>query len=347
MYAEVVGYVLGTLKALIHVGGEVALDVVYWDKKGVNSSRFAIERSDTIRFHARSSLEDAGLRQLLSTCNPDVVLVSGWMDAGYVRALRHYKSRGGRAQVVCGIDDQWRGTLRQHLGRVFFRLAYARLFDFMWVSGKPQYHYANRLGYDHERIICNLYSADTELFDTPAQVGRRLVFVGRFDPVKALDQLIDAYLALPLSVQERWPLVLIGDGQLRESILARKSSNIVVHPFLQPDALMRELQKGGVACITSHYEQWGVAIHEMALLGFPLLLSSACGAATEFLITGYNGFLYRRSSTASLQAALERVTRLSDEELALFASRSRELGQRINSEQSAYSLLSVLPLAQL
>lgn len=347
LYAEMVGYVLGTLKALLKCEQPVDVEVVHWDKKNINSSRLAITESSAIRFRPRSSLNDAGLLQLLHTCQPDVVLVSGWMDRGYLRAIRAYRNAGAKTQVVCGIDGQWRGTLRQHLGRIFFRLFYARLFDFMWVSGKPQYHYANRLGYGHERIICNIHSADTDLFKRRAAVSKRFVFVGRFDPVKALDQLLEAYLLLPESVQELWPLVLIGDGELKEKILSQNSPHIAVLPFMQPQELMEELMKGGVACIPSHYEQWGVAIHEMALLGFPLVLSSACGAATEFLISGYNGFLFRRSKVASLNTALRKIAGLNDAQLESFAARSHQLGRRINSEQSAYSLLSTFPLADI
>jgi len=348
LYAEVVGYVVGMLKALAKCKPVRGIDVVFWDKKHINSSRFEIkEEIDLVKFHARSSFTDNGLIDLLHTRNPEIVFVSGWMDKGYLRAIRSYRSEGGVAQVVCGIDDQWESTLRQHLGRIYFRLRYSRLFDFMWVSGKPQYHYAQRLGYDRERIITNLYSADNEVFFKKSTFSKRFVFIGRFDPVKAVDQLLDAYLSLPGDVQTEWPLVLIGDGQLKEYIEGRKTKSIHVKPFMQPHALMEELMIGGVACIPSQHEQWGVAIHEMAILGFPLVLSSACGAATEFLISGYNGFLFRRGNTSSVRDALLRITMLSGQELELFSQRSHSLGKRITSEHTAYSLLSVIPLSRI
>lgn len=343
LYAEVMGYVVGTLKALMKCGRNVEIDVVFWDKKTI--SLFVIGNTGLMKFHARSSLSDEGLVELLQARNPDIICVSGWMDKGYLSALRRYRRQGGRGQVVCGLDGQWKDTLRQYLGSLYFRLFYAKLFDFMWVAGKPQYHFAQRLGYGHERIVTNLYSADNEIFSAKGAFSRRFVFVGRFDPVKALDQLIEAYLSLPEDVQLRWPLVLIGDGELRRLVESRKASTIIIKPFLQPEELMQELRHGGVSCITSHQEPWGVAIHEMAILGFPLVLSSACGAATEFLISGYNGFMFRRSNTASLRAALLKIAMLDDSELESFSRRSHELGMRINSEHSAYSLLSAIPLS--
>jgi glycosyltransferase involved in cell wall biosynthesis len=347
LYSVVVHYVTGMIKALKQCGEEINIDVVFWDKKNINSSQYVIGKVAGIGFHARSSMTDASLLDLLRSRKPDVIYVSGWMDKGYLRAIRRYRAEGSRVQVVCGIDDQWKGTLRQRVGQIYFRLFYRKLYDFMWVSGKPQYQYAQRFGYGHERIISNMLSADTAVFNKKSSVTRRFVFVGRFVPVKGLNLLLDAYDSLPEDTKSEWPLVLIGDGGLRQEIENRKSEYITVKPFMQPEALMEELMQGGVACIPSHDESWGVAIHEMALLGYPLILSSACGAATEFLISGYNGFLFRRGNIQSLRDALLKISALPTEELEAFSQRSHQLGHRITPEHAAYSLLSVLPLARI
>lgn len=192
-----------------------------------------------------------------------------------------------------------------------------------------------------------MLSADTSTFNKKSAVTKRFVFVGRFVPAKGLNLLLDAYDSLPEKVKAEWPMVLIGDGELRDDIEKRASSHIIIKPFLQLDALIDELMQGGVACITSYHDQWGVAIHEMALIGYPLVLSSACGAATEFLISGYNGFLFRKGNVESLREALLRISELSAQELEAFSTRSHSLGRRITSDLVAHSLLSVLPLARI
>ncbi len=341
------GHVVGVLKALLECDRKTEIDVVFWDKKHINSSRYVIEKTGPVKFHARSSLTDSGLVELLLSRNPHIIYISGWMDKGYLRAIARYRATGGSAQVVCGIDDQWKGTLRQHLGKIYFRLFYLKIFDFMWVSGKPQYHYAQRFGYDHERIISNLLSADTTIFNKKPVFSRRFVFIGRFAPEKGLDLLLDAYKSLPEETKMGWPLVLIGGGGLKENITNEKAKYIIVKPFMQPKALIEELMQGGVACIASNHEPWGVAIHEMAILGYPLILSSACGAATEFLISGYNGFPFKKNDMQSLRDAMMEISSLPVEDLELFSLRSHQLGQRIIPEHAAYSLLSVLPLSRI
>jgi glycosyltransferase involved in cell wall biosynthesis len=347
LYAELVGYIIGMLKELVRCYNNVKIDIVCWDKKHSNSTRFIISSIDNVEFYSRSSLSDSDLLELLRSKSPDIIFVSGWMDKGYLNAIRKYKKEGGSAQVVCGLDNQWEGTLRQHIGRFYFKLNYTKLFDFMWVAGKPQYEFAHRIGYSPERIIYNLLSADTAIFYNKSSFLKRFVFVGRFDPVKALDQLLDAYYLLPAEIRDEWPLVLIGDGQFRREIEIKRSKNIVVKPYMQPEELRAELMKGGVACFPSYHEQWGVAIHEMAIMGFPLVLSSACGAASEFLISGYNGFLFRKNNKQSLFNALLKIATIDDNQLEIYSQRSHLLGMRISSEHAAYSLLSVIQLSNI
>lgn len=91
-------------------------------------------------------------------------------------------------------------------------------------------------------------------------------------------------------------------------------------------------------------DQWGVVIHEFALMGFSLLLGSGCGAATEFLIPGYNGFLFEKGDRNSLHQALKNFTELLTGELQKYSERRVRLGQKINTEVAAASLLSVIYL---
>lgn len=347
LYTSVNGFVLSTLKALHDSGNIKDIYLIYRVKGATDGNRFLVEGVQWLKLIPRHTISEIEIFELLRTIRPQIVYVGGWVDRGYLRAVSRYRALGGKTQVVCGIDDQWIGSLRQYVGRIYFQLFYRKLFDYMWVSGKPQYHYAQQFGYAHQNIISNLLSADTSVFDRKAELTRRFVFVGRFAQVKGIDLLIKAYKTLPETVRAAWPLVLIGDGSLKEKIEAQASSQIIIKTFLQPAELRDELMRGGVACVPSYNEQWGVVIHEMALLGYPLVVSSVCGAATEFLISGYNGFLFRVHDVDSLTKALLKIVSLTDTERALFSDRSRELGLRITSEHAARSLLSVLPLSDL
>lgn len=344
LWAEVGSYLEAVLNTLSN-SGIPKIHVVHWDKRTTNTTQHIISSSRGVEFSGRSQIDEFAILRILETSRPGVIVISGWMDAGYIWACRQYKRKNPSVKIVAGIDDMWTGSLRQRIGQVYYRLFYRRLFDFVWISGQPQFSFAQRFGYEIGEIVSDLYSADTSLFCTPAALCKRFVFVGRFVKVKAIDLLVDAYCGLPADIQEQWPLYLIGEGDQKPLILKRNNPNIHLLPFLQPEDLRKELLKGGVGCLPSSKDQWGVVLHEYALMGLPILASSGCGAATEFLISGFNGFMFRKGDVADLRRSLLSFTLSTDEQLAQLAQNGRKLGARIDSRISAASLLSVFHLS--
>jgi glycosyltransferase involved in cell wall biosynthesis len=341
LYAVLDGYVIGVLKELVKKTNGT-IDVVFWDSENAGWSKYKVGAVDGIIFHKRSLMDAESILGLLLKRQPNILVVSGWMDRDYIAACKIYKKINPCVKIVPIIDDQWTGSLRQHLGRIYFALFFRKLFDCMWVTGKPQYSYAERFGYDISNIISNSQSADTSEYDVESPVCRRFIFVGRFVKVKAIDLLLEAYNGLPLDVQSEWPLLLIGAEERRVDIRPTDNPCVQVLPFMQPKDLRVELSKGGVGCLPSHKDQWGVVVHEFALLGLPMVISSGVGAATEYLIPGYNGYLFEKGSVESLRGALLKITQLTDDELFSFGHNSRALGRRVNCEISAASLLSIV-----
>lgn len=338
LYSNIVSYTEGVLSYLASIDEVSFIEVVYWD-----NSKHILTQNPKIQYHPRSSFSNDSINKLLIDSNPSIILVSGWMDKGYVFCIQKYKKINKEVKVVCGIDDQWKNTFRQRMGKIIFRFWFKKIFDFMWVAGKPQYHYAKMMGYKNNNIISNLYSSNYLFYSKKVEVTRRIVFLGRFSIEKGIINLLDAYKKLPIDVQLSWPLVLIGDGPMKNEIVNNLPNNAIIIPFLQNNELLEELDKGGVLCLPSNlYEMWGVVIHEAAILGYPLLISNICGAISEFLIDGYNGYSFDPNKTDDLFQKLIKITSLSEFELKTFSERSHILGSRINTEISAYSLLSVL-----
>ena len=339
-YSVVVHHLIGVIKEIVKSNPQIIVDVIYFDKVGIDKSKYIIEGVSNVKFHARSSFNKFSLLTFLIESNPNILYIPGWMDKEYLWALKKYRNKGNHTKTVIGIDDQWYGTLRQLLGVVYFKLTLKKYIDFMWVAGMPQYHYARMFSYQPEYIISNLLSADTSIFNFKSSFCKRIVFLGRFVSQKNILFLVDVYKSMPESFKEEWPLFLIGSGPVSNKLSLDRF--VIQKPFLQPKELVKELSDGGVLCLPSIFEPWGVVVHEAAILGYPLLLSSACGSAPDLLIDNYNGFIFNCNSKSSLKKAFFNLRNLSDQDLELFSERSTLMAKKFSASFSAKSLLSIL-----
>ena len=343
LYSRLNGFVISTLKALSANNNVDAITVVHRDDSS-NGNQFQTEAVDKVTFLQRQDLNYYQLIHLMRKFQPDIVYLSGWVDATYLAVTYGYRQKNNCLTVV-GIDDQWRNTFRQIIGSIFYKLVFRyRIFDYMWVAGPRQYYYARRFGHNDSNIIFNLLSADTEIFNKcTTEFNKRFVYVGRFDECKGILELIEAYKALPAEVREDWRLTLIGAGGLskviNDQIVCEKNIDII--GFCQPSDLKEELSTGGVGCLVSSFEQWGVSLHEYACMGMPIIATKNVGSASEFVIDGFNGVILDDNRASSVNEALTLIASLSQDQCKKMSKASSILSNKINPEHSAMSLLSI------
>jgi glycosyltransferase involved in cell wall biosynthesis len=341
LYTEVMGYTVATIKALVEQGVEV--HVVHWDHKKLTP--YQVPMSSNVYMYQRSLMTADDILCLADELVPAITVVSGWQDKGYMLVARRLCSRGG--VVVVGFDDQWHGTLRQYsasaLGIMGF---FTRHYSHAWVSGVYQYEYARRLGFSKKKISFDLYSADTNIWHEAYHKNRkrkeslyphRFLFVGRFEPVKGLDSLLDAWRSLDQK-RHGWELHLIGSGSLKNKLQA--TSGVIVKDFMPPENLVNEVGASGCFILPSYEEPWGVVVHEFAAAGLPLILSDSVGAASTFLIPGLNGYSYRAGDSDALAERMRQIIDSSEVELRLMSVASHRLSERITPQSSAANLLS-------
>lgn len=275
-------YMLNCFRAW-QAGSGVELHVV---RHKVDADEAPFDFSDGlggITTYEREALDDDAVDALVRDIRPELILCFGWADRGYLAAVRH---RPAGTTAVMTMDNQWHGTLRQVLGVVWSRLRLTRLFDFIWVPGPRQRHFARLLGYPEDRIREGLYVANAanfapirDTFDGPP--SKRLVFVGRYVDAKGVRELWQGFAAYHATTDSDLELLCIGSGPLREA--APTHPRIRHLGFVQPKDFSEVLAGGGIFILPSRYEPWGLVVHEFALAGFPLVVSRAVGAGDRFL----------------------------------------------------------------
>ena len=162
------------------------------------------------------------------------VIVGGYNDLGRLRVIRWCGRHGIPCFLVADSNiygDRsrgWKAVAKSRLLKGILRNCSAVL-----VCGSAGVKYFQKYGFDSARIYIAPYESDFELFQrrdaeritqVQQQFGlalgrRRLVYSGRFVPVKRVDLLIAAFVALAARRPD-WDLALVGDGPLRGSLQA-------------------------------------------------------------------------------------------------------------------------------
>jgi glycosyltransferase involved in cell wall biosynthesis len=244
LYSELMGYQLPIFKEYVSsFGAEV--HVMHWDHKKLTP--FVIPSINGVSYYKRSEYTLKQLKEFLLKTNPDIIYTSGWMDIGYLKAIRPLRKKG--VPVVTGFDDIWFKTFRQKVASIIFPLIKPFFFSHAWVAGPYQYEFAKRLEFKNNEIIFNCLSADLDIFNQvynqknkikKRNFPHKFLYVGRFESVKGVDILIEAWNNLTSSnLTKDWTLTLIGSGSLvLEDLMINDS--IIIKPFLQPEKLVQK-----------------------------------------------------------------------------------------------------------
>lgn len=339
LYSELAGYNLPCFQALAAKGAEIHL--IRWP---VNAEApFSFEDLPEVNFYAREDFDTEQLLALADQIQPEAMYVAGWMDKGYTAVARQWRAKG--IPIICALDNHWRGDIRQRLAALLSPWHIKRMFSHLWVPGLHQYEFARRLGYSPDHIRTGMYSADVAPFldvapkRTPTG-ARELLYVGRLVEIKGVRELIRAFIAEVEASGAAWTLRMVGTGDLSGSLPAH--ARVHFQGFVQPDALPALASQADAFILPSHFEPWGVVLHEFAAAGLPLLASDACGSATAFLRDGYNGFGFAAGEEKALRRALRQLFDASPASLEAMGQRSRELSLQITPESWAAMFLSVI-----
>lgn len=351
LYTELAPYFLACLRALVEEH-DVHVHLVRWPVN--KEAPFDLSFHERVTVHAREAMSDDGPRALVERLDPDIVFASGWVDKGYLGACRLARA-AGKPTVMCS-DTAWRGTFRQLAAVTTVRFWIHRVFSHAWVTGDAQANYARRLGFAERALRKGFYSADVDRFlplaaRSEAAPGgsfpHRFLCVARYIPTKGHQYLCDAFADLCDENQAGdWELWIAGTGELFDRVRTSPSGR---HPrikhlgFIQADAMPGVMARCGVFVLPSTYEPWGVVVHEHACAGFPLLLSSAVGAAERFLVDGANGHRFIAGDTRTLKSMLRMMVLSTDDELRAMGERSVALGREWTPRHWARTAMSFLP----
>jgi glycosyltransferase involved in cell wall biosynthesis len=139
---------------------------------------------------------------------------------------------------------------------------------------------------------------DVARFAPSDMVGSHYLWVGQMTPYKRADLVVDAFARLGL------PLVMVGSGELAQSVARRATKNITIIPRLDFAGLARAYAQCR-ALVFPAEEDFGLIPVEAQASGRPVI-AFAGGGARETVVEGETGLFFDRQSVESLIDAVER-----------------------------------------
>lgn len=339
LYSELAEYSVACFRVL--VDQDVDLQLVHWPVNSEAPFKFDL---GFCKATSRDSISDDALLAEVQNFNPEIILASGWMDKGYLKVCRKFS---GKIPTVLSLDNHWYGTLKQRLATLIAPFTLLRSFSHAYVPGRIQKEYALRLGFAESKVFTGFYSADSVKFKRFAEelslqtlaANKRFIYLGRYVEHKGVFDMWEAFTLFRRDYPD-WELWCVGTGDQFENRV--KTDGIKHFGFVQPSDLLPVLKGSSVYILPSHFEPWGVSVHEMAICGFPMILSNQIGSKEAFLDEGKNGFSFAAGDSGEILKVMRSMAEMDESEFVKMGERSRELGRLNSPKMWSEKLLEII-----
>ena len=313
LYTELADYILNSFS---YYAKEYSHEVhiIHWPIN--NEAPFTLKEDKGITLYNKSNYDSESLKFLAKEINPDAIICAGWMDKEYLKVVKQYSSK---IPTILTMDNHWEGNIKQNILRLISQFYLKKIFSHIWVPGKPQQDYAKKLHFKEYQILTGFYVANNSVFEKiEYQQENTFVYIGRYIEHKGIKDLWTAFIELKNDFPNNWKLKCIGTGNLwNERVIHDDIDHL---GFLQPTEISKNV-KGGVFVLPSHFEPWGVVVHEFAMAGFPMIISDKVGAGTKFLRK--NGFLFSSANVTELKEKMKLMMMASNSEITNFSNQSK------------------------
>jgi glycosyltransferase involved in cell wall biosynthesis len=299
----------------------------------------------------------------METVGPDAVAIPGWSSAGALAVLAW--CRDTRTPAVL-MSDSVRRDGRHIAGKEWVKSRLVGLFSAAVVAGRPHVDYVVKLGIPPTHVFPGYDVVDNAHFKAGDDAARReatqtrsrrglperyFLASSRFIEEKNLERLLDAYARyLTGAGNNRWDLVLLGDGHLRAALERRIDAlgireHVGLPGFRQYGELADYYALAGAFVLASVSDTWGLVVNEAMACGLPVLVSDRCGCVCDLVKDGVNGF---RFDPYDVDALASRMAELAGgvHDLAAMGRASREIIADWGPELFAESLRRAARLAR-
>jgi glycosyltransferase involved in cell wall biosynthesis len=213
-------------------------------------------------------------------------------------------------------DITWK---QRRLRRVILRMAHAvvgmgsearRYFQSLGIRGEVVFDAPNAI--DSSFLPPDLSSEKRSAIRGQLGIsGLCYLYVGKFIAGKGMNELLDAWEIFAKCQDVQVSLVLVGDGNQKESLERRVTERGVrgvrFVPFVQLDELPTIYHAADVLVFPTLQDVWGLVVNEAMTFGLPVICSKYAGCASDLIIEDRNGWLVDPKNREDLVRTLRKA----------------------------------------
>jgi glycosyltransferase involved in cell wall biosynthesis len=287
-----------------------------------------------------------GVLRAIRSSRPSMIVVGGWNQPAFWAAAIY--ARAARVPLVGWVESTARDERPYRWATELPKKLLARSCAAFLVPGRASADYLRSLGVEDNRIELAPNAVDTQVFGSAVMdargdldrlrselgiTGCTFLYVGRLDPEKGVDLLIEAMRSVAAD------LVVVGAGADGERLKQLAPANVRFVGRLERDTLVPWYAAADAFVLPSRSDQWGMVLSEAATAGLPLVSTDAPGAAHDLIEDGVNGFRVPTGDMHALTLALSRLAE-SPELRKVAGRRSAEIAARFTPEAWAGAVSS-------
>lgn len=339
LYAEITPYFFGCLKFFAKKFPEYKVEVIYLNKfDNINLNK--IPEYSFVNKSVFSS--KASLFRHLDSNLPNTLLVSGRMNSDYLFATKKLKKK---CITVSLQDTVYSSSVKHFIKKLFNHYLYKQYFKKVWGTGTLHSAFALSMGYSFNDIREGFYVADKKYFKKDLFLNYdhdsySFLFIGRLVKEKNIEVFANVLDQINSEMNTKHEFKIIGKGVLQTKIQEYKCVKLL--GFKNIDEMISIADKCHVFCLPSTYEPWGVVLHEMALLGMPILASEKCGSSFDLVQNNINGFKFNPNDLKSIKKAILNFLNLTNKQKIDFGISSKIIAKKLNHDYWCNNLISLL-----
>ncbi len=305
---------------------------VKWDIPLLEGYSFRFFKNYSLRpSHEKGffGLMNFGLLKNIFTIEKSLIVVHGWHYCTHLLVILLAKLRG---HTVClryempYNQEVLKAGWKQKLKIRALKIVFSRLDYFLYIGTQNKLLYQKLYGLPEDRLLFCPYSVDNSRFAEAylKLVGCKIMlrqkrgipidhkiilYSGKYIEKKRPMDILQAYQQMNLP--GCW-LIMLGDGELRpkmeQFIAENKLDNVLLTGFVNQSEITEYYTVADVFVMCSTIgETWGLTVNEALNFNLPIVVSDHTGSATDLVVEGENGYVFKTGDIADLKEKVEKA----------------------------------------